>query len=126
MLLDSTFLIDLLDQRDAAETKLEELVKTDTPVSVSTLSVYEVGLGLQENEHNTFDEIVASVVILPLGLGESYRALSIQRTLYDRGEPIGDVDSLIAATAAESADPRLLTRNVDEFTRVEGIDVETY
>lgn len=126
MLLDSTFLIDLLDQRDAAETKLEELVETDTPVSVSTLSVYEVGLGLQENEHNTFDEIVASVVILPLGLGESYRALSIQRTLYDRGEPIGDVDSLIAATAAESADPRLLTRNVDEFIRVEGIDVETY
>lgn len=126
MLLDSTFLIDLLDQRDAAETKLEELVETDTPVSVSTLSVYEVGLGLRENEHNTFDEILASVVILPLGLGESYRALSIQRTLYDRGEPIGDVDSLIAATAAESADPRLLTRNVDEFTRVEGIDVETY
>ena len=126
MLLDSTFLIDLLDQRDAAETKLEELVETDTPVSVSTLSVYEVGLGLRENDHNTFDEIVASVVILPLGLGESYRALSIQRTLYDRGEPIGDVDSLIAATAAESADPRLLTRNVDEFTRVEGVDVETY
>ena len=126
MLLDSTFLIDLLDQPDTAETKLEELVETDTPVSVSTLSVYEVGLGLQENEHETFDEILASVVILPLGLGESYRALSIQRTLYDRGEPIGDVDSLIAATAAESADPRLLTRNVDEFTRVEGIDVETY
>lgn len=126
MLLDSTFLIDLLDQRDAAETKLEELVETDTSVSVSTLSVYEVGLGLRENEHNTFDEIVASVVILPLGLGESYRALSIQRTLYDRGEPIGNVDSLIAATAAESADPRLLTRNVDEFIRVEGIDVETY
>lgn len=126
MLLDSTFLIDLLDQRDAAETKLEELVETDTPVSVSTLSVYEVGLGLRENEHNTFDEILASVVILPLGLGESDRALSIQRTLYDRGEPIGDVDSLIAATAAESADPRLLTRNVDEFTHVEGIDVETY
>lgn len=126
MLLDSTFLIDLLDQRDAAETKLEELVETDTPVSVSTLSVYEVGLGLQENEHETFDEILASVVVLPLGLGESYRALSIQRTLYNRGEPIGDVDSLIAATAAESVDPRLLTRNVDEFTRVEGIDVETY
>lgn len=126
MLLDSTFLIDLLDQRDAAETKLEELVETDTPVSVSTLSVYEVGLGLRENEHETFDEILASVVILPLGLGESYRALSIQRTLYDCGEPIGDVDSLIAATAAESADPRLLTRNVDEFTRVEGVDVESY
>lgn len=126
MLLDSTFLIDLLDRRDAAANTLEELVQTDTLVSVSTLSVYEVGLGLQESEREEFDEILASVVVLPFGLGESYRALSIQRTLYDRGEPIGDVDSLIAATAAESADPRVLTRNVDEFTRVEGIDVVTY
>lgn len=126
MLLDSTFLIDLLDRRDAATTKLEELVETDTPISVSTLSVYEVGLGLQESEREEFDEILASVVVLPFGLGESYRALSIQRTLSDRGEPIGDVDSLIAATAAESADPRVLTRNVDEFTRVEGVDVVMY
>lgn len=126
MLLDSTFLTDLLDRRDAATTKLEELVETDTPISVSTLSVYEVGLGLQESEREEFDEILASVVVLPFGLGESYRALSIQRTLSDRGEPIGDVDSLIAATAAESADPRVLTRNVDEFTRVEGVDVVMY
>lgn len=126
MLLDSTVLIDLLDGRDAAEQKLEELVETDTPVSISTLSIYEIGLGLQENEREAFDKILASVVVLPLRLGESYRALSIQRTLYDRGEPIGDVDSLIAATAAETADSRVLTRNVDEFTRVEGIDVETY
>lgn len=126
MLLDSTFLIDLLDRRDAAANRLEELVETDTPISVSPLSVYEVGLGLQESEREEFDEILASVVVLPFGLGESYRALSIQRTLSDRGEPIGDVDSLIAATAAESADPRVLTRNVDEFERVEGIDIETY
>lgn len=126
MLLDSTVLIDLLDGRDAAEQKLEELVETDTPVSISTLSVYEVGLGLQKSEREEFDEILASVVVLPLGLGESYRALSIQRTLYDRGEPIGDVDSLIAATAAESADSRVLTRNVNEFIRVKGINVETY
>lgn len=126
MLLDSTVLIDLLDGRDAAEQKLEELVETDTRVSISTLSVYEVGLGLQKSEREEFDEILASVVVLPLGLGESYRALSIQRTLYDRGEPIGDVDSLIAATAAESADSRVLTRNVNEFIRVKGINVETY
>ncbi|WP_122090354.1 PIN domain-containing protein [Halalkalicoccus subterraneus] len=126
MLLDSTFLIDLLDCLDAAENKLDELIETDTRVSVSALSVYEAGLGLQENEREKFEEILASVAILPLGLPESRRALSIQRTLYGRGEPIGDVDSLIAATAVESPDSRVLTRNVDEFSRIDDLDVATY
>lgn len=126
MLLDSTFLIDLLDGHDAAERKLEKLIETDVLVSVSPLSVYEAGLGLRDPERETFDEILESVVVHPLGIAESRRVLSIQHTLYDRGEPIGDVDSLIAATAVENADPRVLTRNVDEFARIEEIDVENY
>lgn len=126
MLLDSTFLIDLLDRSDAAESKLRDLIATETPVSISPLSIYEAGLGLQEGERERFEEILTSVIVLPLGLAESRRALSIQRTLYDRGEPIGAVDALIAATAAESADPRVLTRNVSEFSRVVGIDIISY
>lgn len=52
--------------------------------------------------------------------------MEIQRTLYDRGEPIGAVDALIAGTAATRPDSRVLTRNVDEFARVEAITVERY
>lgn len=36
------------------------------------------------------------------------------------------VDVLIAGTALERADPRVLTRNVDEFDRVAELTVETY
>ena len=126
MLLDTTFLIDLLDQLDAAENALAGLIEGETPVAVSPLTVYETGIGLHESEYARFDEILASMVVLPLGHTESRRALSIQRTLEDRGEPIGDIDSLIAATAVESADSRVLTRNTDEFARVDELDVETY
>jgi tRNA(fMet)-specific endonuclease VapC len=126
MLLDTTFLIDLLDQLDAAETALADLIEGETPVAVSPLTVYETGIGLRENEYARFDEILTSMVVLPLGHTESRRALSIQRALGDRGEPIGDIDSLIAATAIESMDSRVLTRNVDEFARVGDLDVETY
>lgn len=126
MLLDTTFLIDLLDSLDAAEDTLESLIEADTPVAVSPLSVYEAGLGLRETERDRFDEILAAMVVFPLGETESRRALAIQRTLGDRGEPIGDVDSLIAATAVESPDPRVLTRNVGEFSRVENLTVESY
>lgn len=126
MLLDTTFLIDLLDQLDAAETVLADIIKEKTPVAVSPLTVYEAGIGLREDEYTRFNEILTSMVVLPLSHTESRRALSIQRTLADRGEPIGDVDSLIAAIAVESMDPRVLTRNIDEFERVEGLAVESY
>ena len=125
MILDTTFLIDLLDQLDTAEDALADLIEGATPVAVSPLTVYETGLGLHEREYTRFDEILASMVVLPLGRTESRRALSIQRTLGDRGEPIGDIDALTAATAVESADARVLTRNVDELARVEDRNVET-
>lgn len=125
MLLDSTFLIDLLDRLDAAENKLGSLIEADAPVSVSPLSVYEAGIGLRESERELFDEIIAQMVVRPLGEAESRRALSIQRTLGDRGKPIGDIDSMIAATAVERGED-VLTRNVDEFERVPDLDVETY
>ncbi|UOO95162.1 type II toxin-antitoxin system VapC family toxin [Halococcus dombrowskii] len=46
--------------------------------------------------------------------------------LRDRGERIGAREMLIAGTALGSSDPRVFTRNVDEFERVEGLDVENY
>jgi predicted nucleic acid-binding protein len=47
MLLDTTFLIDLLNRDADAETKLDELAEASTPVSFSVLTVYEVGVGLR-------------------------------------------------------------------------------
>lgn len=125
MLLDSTFLIDLLDRLDAAEYTLDELIKDNTPISVSALSVYEVGIGLSDHEHQRFETIIDQVSVIPLEHDTTRRALAIQRTLVDRGERIGDVDSMIAATATKS-DETVLTRNVDEFERVDSITVETY
>lgn len=78
MHLDSTFLIDLLNRLDAAEDKLEHLIEAETPASISPLSVYEAGIELQESERETFDEIIASMVVHPLGEAESRRALAIQ------------------------------------------------
>lgn len=53
-------------------------------------------------------------------------ALTIQRKPYDRGGSIGVVDVLIAGSAAERDDETVLARNVDEFERVDGIDVGVY
>lgn len=66
------------------------------------------------------------MTIEPLTRAVTERTVAIQRRLRLQGREIGGFDELIAATAAESDDPRVLTRNVDEFERLEAIDVETY
>lgn len=126
MILDTTFLIDLLNRESVADEKLDELIEATTPVSVSTLTVFEVGVGLRESEREQFEAVIEPVTIAPLGLAESWRAVHIQRTLRDAGQEIGIMDALIAGTAAERTDSTVLTRNVDEFERVDVIDVETY
>lgn len=129
MLLDSTFLHDLVREAPAAVAYLDDLIEAGTPVAVSSLTVFEMGIGLRgvaRKHREQFRESVDELEEHPLGPDEARRALAIQRRLYDRGEPIGAVDVLIAGTAAERDDPTVLTRNVDEFGRVDGIAVETY
>lgn len=129
MLVDSTFLNDLVREEDAAVATLDELIADTTPVVLSPLTVFEVGAGLRGDAaglRERFQGVVDDMDTAPLGREQAERALSIQRRLYDRGEPIGAVDVLLAGTAATLSDPRVLTRNVDEFQRVGGIDVETY
>ena len=128
MLLDSTFLHDLVREEPAAVERLDELIEQRTPVAVSAISVFEIGVGLRgdaetylERYRGTLDE----VSILPLGRFEAQEAVRIQHELLDRGERIGAVDVLIAGQA-RSRGTSVLTRNVDEFERVDGLAIETY
>lgn len=129
MILDSTFVNDLVREKQAARDKLDAVIEADVPVALSAITVFEVGIGLRgaaAQYREKFNEQIDALVVLALSEPASRRALHIQRELLDRGEPIGARDVLIAGTAAESADPTVLTRNVDEFERVEAITVEPY
>lgn len=129
LLLDSTFLHDLIRAEDPAVVRLDELIDRGTPVAISSLTVFEVGFGLRRGAtryRNPFQEVVDQVEEVPLSPAATRPALDIQRTFYDRGEPIGAVDVLIAGTAAERSDSAILTRNLEEFERVDEIDVLSY
>ena len=129
MILDSTFVHDVVHENDAAVNRLVELRDDGTPVALSALTVFEIGVGLRGKAakyRDRFDEKIEDLVVVPVGEAIARRALNIQHDLLDRGERIGARDVLIAGTTVESGDPRVLTRNVGEFERVEGLDVETY
>lgn len=129
MILDSTVVHDVLRDVDAAVARLDELKETRTSVALSSLTVFEVGVGLRgesEQYREAFNDHVDGLVVLPVTEATAHRAISIQYELLDRGERIGPVDVLIASTAVGSPDPRVLTRNVDEFEQVDSLTVESY
>ena len=129
MILDSTFVHDVLRNDSDAIEQLVELRDSETSVALSALTVFEVGVGLRGESAQyraEFDERIDELVVLPVTETVARRAIAIQHDLLDQGQRIGARDVLIAGTAVGSQDPRVLTRNVDEFTRVNGLDVSGY
>lgn len=129
MILDSTFVHDVLRDDSDAIDRLVELRNSETPVALSALTVFEVGVGLRGESAQyraEFDERIDELVVLPVTETVARRAIAIQHDLLDQDHRIGARDVLIAGTAVGSPDPRVLTRNVDEFARVDGLDVNGY
>jgi tRNA(fMet)-specific endonuclease VapC len=63
--------------------------------------------------------------IIPLEPENAQEAGFIQRSLRKRGMPISVADCLLAGIVV-SGNANLLTRNVRDFSRVEGLILETY
>lgn len=126
MILDSCFLIDLMARDDAAVALLDDLVAEATPLSVVSLSVTEVGSGLRgEAELAQFDDVLDRMSVLPYRHEDARRAARLQRRLKSDGQQIGTIDVMIAATAL-GREEKIVTRNVSEFRRVDGVRVVPY
>lgn len=125
MILDSSFVIDLLGGDDDAVEKLTELVLRGSPLRVSTLTVTEVEIGLHQSKADQFETVMRKLDPIAFDIDAAHTAATIQRDLRARGEQIGAVDAMIAATALEG-DGIVVTRNTDEFERVDDLDVEPY
>lgn len=125
MILDSCFVVDLMTGDEAAVAKLDELVAEGRQLSVSTLSVTEVERGLTDREREAFDAVVRDVDVVAYDREMAHRAAGLLRSLDDDGALVGAVDAMVAATALER-DGVVVTRNVSEFRRVDGVRVVPY
>ena len=63
--------------------------------------------------------------VLPLTSDDAMRAAEIRAVLQRQGTPIGPYDTLIAGQAL-ARDLTLVTRNIREFERVEGLRLENW
>lgn len=130
MLLDSSFLIDVLRGLPAATKLMRELEAGSEPLRIPTVVAYELWESAERSrwaaeELVMVEEAVAAHSVLPLTLGHAKQAGRISARLMDRGDPIEDADLLIAGTALDEGET-LVTRNKRDFERVPGLRLRTY
>ncbi len=98
---------------------------------VSEITIAELKFGAensenQEKNRKTVDEFVSKFTIIPI-----FNSLDIyiyareKARLRKKGLPLDDFDLLIGATAI-SNNLILVTRNISDFERLKGIDIENW
>lgn len=136
ILADSTFLIDSLRKKTTVR---EFLNNNPTEILFTTeINTFELHLGLYSSKilqndpklflkrlHN-LEELILKFQVLSFGRGEAIEAAKILGNLYTMGKPIEFRDGLIAGIALSNGIKKVLTRNIDHFNRIEGIEVISY
>lgn len=129
MLLDTSFLIDLMDGDGDAVEKARELERDLVQQRLSSMTLFELYYGIarvaeSEAEREKVERVLASKPIYPADAAVMRKAGRLSGELQNDGTPVGDGDVIIGATADVVEEP-VLTRNVEDFERL-GVDIETY
>ena len=129
MLLDTTFLIDLMNGDDGAVEKARELESDLVQQRLSSMTLFELYYGAarsnqSEAEREKIESVLASKPVYPADSAVMRKAGRLSGELMNDGNAVGDGDVIIGATADVLEEP-VLTRNVDDFERL-GVDAETY
>lgn len=128
-LLDTNAVIVLMSRRSDA--LLARIEATEPAVlAISSIVAYELYFGAYRSRKVEFNLetlrlLFADLAILDLDREDARAAGEIGAALARRGTPIGPYDLLIAGQA-RARDLTLVTNNLSEFSRVEGLKVEDW
>ena len=108
----------------------EEILKRNpADLCVSAITVAELRFGADRRKsaklHRLIDTFTATVVVSAFDEECAFEFGKLASVLADRGVPIGDADTYVAAHA-KSLRLTLVTSNVKHFARVAGLKVETW
>jgi tRNA(fMet)-specific endonuclease VapC len=99
-------------------------------IGVSSITVAELQYGVRKSQHPVKNQQALKQFLLPLVIADFDEQAAIaygevRAVLEAQGTPIGPLDTLIAAQAI-SLDVTLVTNNVKEFSRVQGLRFENW
>lgn len=126
-LLDTNICIYFLKGQYNLDKKIEQADTENCFVSEVTIAELKFGAENSENKEKnrkTVDNFVSKFTIIPI-----FNSLDIYASekarLRKKGVPLDDFDLLIGATAISNG-LTLVTRNVTDFERLEGIEIENW
>ncbi len=114
---------------DAVE--MAETIESDLRQQrVSSMTLFELYYGVARStrsdaERKRIETVLDSKPVQPADSAVMRKAGRLAGELMNEGNAVDDSDVVIGATAAMLDEP-VLTRNVDDFERIPGVDVETY
>ncbi len=127
-MLDTNVVSDMVRNPGGAAVMRSKVVGTES-LCLSAVTVCELRFGLRKKNSPTLasrvEAFLAAIPALPFEPEISVLFADIRYWLEHKGTPIGPYDMLIAAHAL-SLDLTLVTANVREFSRVEGLKVENW
>ena len=130
MILDTSFIIDLMEGDEAALLRKMKLAEHKEMYRVAAPTIFELWSGISasdkpEKEKAKVLAALSEVITLQLSRKSAEKGGEIHGTLSKEGQGIDAIDSMIAAIATLENDT-VLTRNVKHFMRVRGLKVESY
>jgi predicted nucleic acid-binding protein len=116
VLLDTTVLIDHLCGRPAVA-RVDRLLRDGATVATTAINVEEVVRGMRNTERGVVDDLLAGLVVVPIGEAAARQAGAWRAEYASRGTTLHQADCLIAA-AAEVHGGRLCTGNPEDFPMI--------
>ncbi len=130
MIFDSCFMIDLLKDDEKAFDKLLEIEDNGTTQVITTITVFELIFGAEKSRESEKEKIRAkkiyeTMLIANLDHKSAVCAAEIFASSVKKGRTLPLSDCLIAGIALANNET-ILTRNVKDFNKIEGLKIETY
>ncbi|HLC69360.1 MAG TPA: type II toxin-antitoxin system VapC family toxin [Candidatus Bilamarchaeaceae archaeon] len=131
IVLDTTILIDILNEQKEAIGKVEKLRETAT-LYTTAMNIYEVLRGVKLLERNQerylhgLKILVQNVYVLPFNWETAEKASEIYAGLTKKGKNIDETDYMIAGCALSNGIETIVTRNERHFEEIGGLKVITY
>ncbi|MFP4185691.1 MAG: PIN domain-containing protein [Thermoplasmata archaeon] len=130
MILDTCFIIDLIEGDEGAVQKAEELEKSNQSMTLSSATVFELFTGVTrcdkpEEEKEKILEVIESKRVVEADKNIMKKSGKLHGDLIEKGDRISAFDCMIGTTAVIEGEP-ILTRNKKEFDRIHGITVKQY
>jgi predicted nucleic acid-binding protein len=119
-LLDSSFIIDFLNNRNGAVEVMSDL--DHGLVSMGSICIAEVLEGLNGKKVKVFEDMINEIKVYDFTSEEAMVFAVIRRDLRKRGELIDNMDLLIAATCIAN-NLTLVTGNKKHFARIRGLRI---